>query len=152
MSDFRRRVSEVLNRMAALFAMRDYMLLWLRLWVAQIFYTSGRTKAGDGFLEPSDSAIALFEYEYDLPVLPPELAAELALFGETLLPVLLVLGLASRFGALGLMGMTLVIQVFVYPTHFMEHGTWLAALLPVLMLGGGKISLDQVIFRREETK
>ncbi len=140
-------------RLRRVAGIEDYMLLWLRLWVAAIFYTSGRTKvAGGFFFEPSDSAVTLFEYEYDLPFLAPDIAATLAIYGETLLPLLLMLGLLSHVGALGLVGMTLVIQFLVYPGHFMEHATWLAALLPILMLGGGKISLDHLLFRIRETR
>jgi len=152
MSEFRQKLAAVFDRLASFFSMQDYLLLWLRFWVAHIFYASGRTKVAGGFLELSDSAVTLFEYEYGLPFLPPELAAKLAVYGETFLPLLLVAGLASRLSALGLMGMTLVIQIFVYPTHFIEHGTWFVALLPILMLGGGKISLDHLLFRPRETK
>ena len=140
------------DRLAALFSMREFMLLWLRCWAAQIFYISSRTKVADGFLTPSDSAYALFEYEYDLPLLPPDVATHLAVYAETFLPLLLILGLASRLGALGLLCMTMVIQFFVYPDHFAEHITWAVALLPVLMLGGGKISLDHLLFRPSGTK
>lgn len=152
MEKMRENVRSLCARLAAVAAMQDYILLWLRLWVANIFYTSGRTKVSGGFLELSDSALALFEYEYDLPLLPPGVAATLALYAETFLPLLLVLGLFARLGALGLIGMTLVIQFLVYPTHFGEHATWLSALLPVLMLGGGKISLDHLLFQAKETK
>ncbi|WP_020400996.1 DoxX family protein [Kordiimonas gwangyangensis] len=152
MKELQGRLNALLIRAATMFAMRDYMLLWLRLWVANIFYASGRTKVADGFLTPSDSALTLFEYEYDLPLLPPELAATLAVYAETFLPLLLMLGLLSRLSGLGLVGMTLVIQIFVYPTHFTEHAAWLAALLPVVMLGGGKISLDHLLFRSREPK
>ena len=152
MKGLHERLAALFARAETLFAMRDYMLLWLRFWVAHIFYASGRTKVADGFLTPSDSAFTLFEYEYDLPLLPPELAATLSVYAETFLPLLLMLGLLSRLSGLGLIGMTLVIQIFVYPSHFTEHATWLAALLPVVMLGGGKISLDHLLFRGKYTK
>ncbi|WP_417452151.1 DoxX family protein [Kordiimonas sp.] len=132
--------------------MRDYMALWLRCWVAHIFYASSRTKVAGGFLEPSDTTYTLFEYEYALPLIPTDWAVNLAIYAETFLPILLIAGLASRLSALGLFGMTLVIQIFVYPAHFSEHVSWLAALLPIMLLGGGKISLDHLLFRQKRTK
>ncbi|WP_262691479.1 DoxX family protein [Kordiimonas aestuarii] len=147
-----RQAGALYARSAHVVEMQDYMLLWLRSWVAHIFYASSRTKVAGGFLEPSDSAHTLFEYEYALPLLPADVALTLAIYAETFLPILLILGLASRLGALGLFGMTLVIQLFVYPGHFSEHATWLAALLPIVMMGGGKISLDHLLFRKRRTR
>ena len=146
------KLSALGERMAAVFDTRDYVLLWLRCWVAHIFYVSSRTKVAGGFLEPSDSALSLFKYEYALPLLPTDIATTLAIYGETFLPILLILGFVSRGAALGLFGMTLVIQLFVYPAHFSEHASWLAALLAVIMMGAGKISLDHLLFRARRTK
>lgn len=130
----------------------DYLLLFLRLWAAKIFYMSGRTKAGDGFFTPSETTFFLFEEEYALPVIDPVLAAHLALYAETFLPMMLLLGLGARLGALGLMGMTLTIQIFVYPASFPEHATWIAALLPVFMMGPGGIALDRLIASRVQAR
>lgn len=136
------------DRLAQKFMLQDYVLLFMRVWVAKIFYLSGRSKVGDEFLNPSDMTTMLFEEEYGLPVLDSETAAQLALYAETFLPLMLMLGIGARFGAVGLIGMTLVIQFLVYPGYFPEHATWFAALLPIVMLGAGRISLDQLIAQR----
>ncbi len=136
------------ERMGSVFLLQDYVLLFFRVWTAKIFYLSGRSKAGEGFLTPSDMTVMLFEDEYDLPVLDPETAAQLALYAETFLPLMLMLGFGARFGAMGLIGMTLVIQFLVYPGYFPEHATWIAALLPIVMLGAGRVSLDSLLATR----
>ncbi len=136
------------DQVSHMFLLQDYVLLFLRVWVAKIFYLSGRSKAGDGFLTPSDMTIMLFEDEYDLPILDASTAAHLALYSETFLPLMLMVGFGARFGAMGLIGMTLVIQFLVYPGYFPEHATWIAALLPIVMLGAGQISLDQILVAR----
>jgi len=145
---FLQKTRTCFDRLGHVFVMQDYVLFFLRVWIAKIFYLSGRAKAGDDFLTPSDMTITLFEDEYDLPVLDPETAAQLALYAETFLPLMLMLGFGARFGAIGLIGMTLVIQFLVYPGYFAEHATWLATLLPILMLGAGRISLDHLIVVR----
>lgn len=116
-------------------------LLVARLGAAAIFFLSGRTKV-DGILNITESTYSLFETEYMLPLIPPHVAAHLATYSEHLFPILLVLGLFSRVGVLGLLGMTLVIQVFVYPDAWPTHLSWAGLLLPVLLRGGGKYSLD----------
>jgi putative oxidoreductase len=121
----------------------DLLLLAARVFPAAIFWQSGRTKV-DGFAL-NDTAIFLFEEEYRLPLLPPEFAAALAAIGEHVFPVLLVLGLATRLSALALLGMTLVIQVFVYPDAWPTHGVWAVALLLVAMKGPGAWSLDRAL-------
>ncbi|MBO9645036.1 MAG: DoxX family protein, partial [Pseudacidovorax sp.] len=95
-------------------AWHDALALVDRVAIAAIFWQSGRTKV-DGWFHINDSAYELFRTEYRLPLIPPELAAQMAATAEHVLPVLLVLGLATRLPALGLLGMTLVIQLFVYP-------------------------------------
>jgi putative oxidoreductase len=117
------------------------LLLVMRVGVAAIFFLSGRTKV-EGWFTISDSAYELFEYEYALPLIPSELAAVTATVSEHLLPILLVLGLFTRYAALALLGMTLVIQVFVYPDAWPTHLSWAGLLLPLVALGGGKVSLD----------
>lgn len=118
------------------------LLLASRVFPAAIFWQSGRTKV-DGFAL-NDTAIFLFQEEYRVPLLAPEVAATLAAVGEHVFPVLLVLGLGTRFAALMLIGMTLVIQTLVYPDAWPTHGVWAAALLWVVAKGPGAWSLDRV--------
>jgi len=113
-----------------------------RIAIAAIFFRSGRTKV-DGWFTISDSAIALFREEYRLPLIPPELAAPLAATAEHLFPFLLVLGLATRLSALALLGMTLVIQVLVYPDAWPTHLSWAALLAYLAGRGAGPLSLDR---------
>lgn len=117
-----------------------------RLSIAMVFWQSGQTKL-DGW-HVSDTAIYLFENEYQLPVLSPWIAAHLAAFGEHFFPLFLAIGLGSRFAALALLGMTLVIQVFVYPGAWPTHGTWAACLLLIITRGPGVFALDHLIARR----
>ena len=128
-----------------------------RLSIAAVFWKSGQTKISGlvidivngefvfGWPRLSDSALSLFQTEYALPFISAEVAAPLAAFAEHLLPLLLLLGLATRFSALGLLGMTLVIQVFVYPDAYPMHGTWAALLLLLMAKGAGSFSLDHAI-------
>lgn len=139
------RFFEHLRAFALTLSLNDFVLLFFRFWIAKVFYQSGRSKVDESFLSPSDIAIMLFEEEYVLPFLDPSLAAHLALYGETFFPIMLYLGLGTRLGALGLLGMTLVIQLFVFPGYFPEHLTWGAALLPLVVLGGGRLSIDETI-------
>lgn len=120
--------------------------LGARLFPAAVFWQSGQSKL-EGW-RVSDNAIYLFREEYRLPLIDPVLAAHLAALGEHVLPLLLVLGLASRFAALGLLGMTAVIQVFVYPDAWPTHGVWAVCLLIVAARGPGRIALDALIARR----
>ena len=78
-----------------------------------------------------------------MPVLPPEIAAHLATYAEHLFPILLVLGLFTRFSALALLGMTAVIQIFVYPDAWPTHLSWAGLLLFLIGRGGGVLSLDR---------
>lgn len=117
--------------------------LMLRLFPALVFWQSGRTKV-EG-LSIKDSTWFLFETEYALPVIPHDVAAVLATVAEHLLPVLLILGLCTRLSALGLLGMTAVIQIFVYPAAWMTHGLWAAPLLAVAARGPGQWSADHLI-------
>lgn len=119
----------------------DLAGLALRVFPAAVFWQSGRTKV-DG-LSIKDSTWFLFEHEYALPLIPPGAAAVLATAAEHLLPVLLALGLFARLAALGLLAMTAVIQVFVYPDAWMTHGLWAAPLLAVVARGPGSWSLDR---------
>lgn len=120
------------------------LLLVQRLGIAAVFFMSGRTKV-DGLLTVNDSAFELFRYDYALPVIPPEMAAYAATYSEHFFPLLLVLGLFTRFAATALLAMTLVIQLFVYPDAWPTHLSWAGLLLPLIALGGGKLSLDRVL-------
>lgn len=115
-----------------------------RIAVAAIFFLSGRTKV-DGFLTVNDSAYLLFREEYRLPVISPEFAAHMATYAEHLFPLLLVLGLFTRFAALALLVMTAVIQVFVYPSAWPTHLSWAGLLLYMVANGAGSLSLDRLL-------
>ena len=133
-------VAERLTRIVS----HDALALATRVGVAAIFFYSGRTKV-EGFLTVTDSAYELFRTEYKLPFVPHEIAAHLAAYSEHLFPLLLVLGLFTRLSALALLGMTLVIQVFVYPDAWPTHLSWAALLLYLVGRGGGRLSLDQAM-------
>ncbi len=115
-----------------------------RIAVAAIFFYSARTKV-DGLLTIKDSTFTLFAEEYKVPLLPPEFAAHMATYAEHLLPLLLFLGLATRLSALGLLGMTAVIQGFVYPDAWPTHLTWAVPLLYLAGRGAGPLSADRAL-------
>lgn len=119
----------------------SWLSLIARLAVAGVFLMSGRTKV-EGFLTITDSTYELFRTEYNLPLVPPEIAAHLATYAEHLFPLLLILGLFSRLSALALLGMTTVIEVFVYPDAWATHLTWAGLLLIIIAKGAGRLSLD----------
>lgn len=121
----------------------DLLALINRFGIAAIFWLSGRTKVS-GLLTLTDSTYELFRTEYKLPLIAPELAAHLAAYAEHLFPLLLVLGLFTRYAALALLGMTLVIQIFVYPDAWPTHLSWAGLLLYLVGRGGGRWSLDQL--------
>ena len=106
----------------------DLLLFVARIGIAGVFFLSGRTKV-TGVLEITPEAYELFRTEYALPLLSPEVAAHLATYAEHLFPVLLVLGLFTRISALALLGMTAVIQIFVYPDAWSTHLSWAGLLL-----------------------
>lgn len=120
------------------------LLLIARLGAAAVFLASGRTKVS-GLLTITDSAYQLFETEYKLPLISPWVAAHLATYSEHFFPLLLVLGLFTRIGALGLLGMTAVIEIFVYPDAWPTHLSWAGLMLPILARGAGAVSLDWVL-------
>ena len=117
-----------------------------RIFPAAVFWMSGRTKV-EGF-HVTDSAIALFQDEYNLPWIDPALAANIAAYSEHFFPLLLVIGFASRLSALALLGMTAVIEIFVYPDAWPTHGVWAACFLVVIARGPGIFSLDHYLARR----
>ena len=117
------------------------LLLVARLGIAAVFFQSGRTKV-QGLLTIKPSTYELFATEYALPLIPSDWAARLATGAEHLFPILLVLGLFTRVSALALLGMTTVIEVFVYPDAWPTHLSWAGLLLPLAVRGGGSWSLD----------
>ncbi len=121
--------------------------LMARLAVATPFWLSARTKV-DGIIEIIPSTLLLFEYEYDLPIIPFKLAAYLATYAEHLFSILLVIGLAARFSAASLLIMTMVIQIFVYPSAWATHLIWATCLVYIIGRGAGVLSLDRVFFNR----
>lgn len=126
----------------------DLVKFTLRVGLAGIFWASARTKV-TGFMTISDGTYYLFEEEYRLPLLPVDISVPLTTYAEHILPVLLVIGLAARFSALGIFLMTLVIQIFVYPAAFWStHLGWFAMALAVMATGPGRWSIDRLIARR----
>lgn len=125
--------------------------LFVRVALAGPFFMSGRTKVVEGsWFTISDSAYGLFESEYSGVPLPPHFAAVAATAAEHLLPLLLLLGLGTRVAALGLLAMTMTIQVFVYPDAWWSvHMTWVALALTVLVLGPGRLSVDALLFGKD---
>ncbi|WP_199535825.1 DoxX family protein [Dyella psychrodurans] len=121
----------------------NLLLLVARLGIAAVFFQSGRTKV-EGFLTIKPSTYDLFANEYALPLIPSDWAARISTGAEHLFPVLLVLGLFTRASALALLGMTTVIEVFVYPDAWPTHLSWAGLLLPLVARGGGTWSLDRL--------
>lgn len=119
------------------------LALPLRFALATVFWNSAMTKLANW-----NTAVALFVDEYRVPLLPPELAAYLAVSIELSTSVLLLLGLFTRASAAVLLGMTAVIEIFVYPLAWPTHIQWAAMLLVLLCRGPGRLSLDHWIWRR----
>jgi len=119
----------------------------LRLGVAWIFWSSAQVK-----LINWQRTIELFAEEYRVPLLPPEIATAMALSIEIACPILLVLGLFTRLAVLVLLGMTAVIQIFVYPEAWPTHLQWAAMMLVLLCRGAGAFSLDRLLWRWLEPK
>ena len=115
----------------------------LRLAVATVFWNSAMTKLANW-----DTAVALFVDEYKVPLIAPEILAYVTVSIELTTPVLLVLGLLTRPVAAILLGMTAVIEIFVYPLAWPTHIQWAAMLLVLLCRGPGKLSIDEWLRRR----
>ena len=157
-------VARSIHRIHALFARipEDAIKLLARVSLAATFWTSGQTKIEGLVLDPigwnmelgaprvSDNAIELFRSEYALPLIDPTLSTYLAAIAEHVLPLLLLFGLATRLSAFSLLVMTLVIQIFVYPSAYPTHGLWAALLLYLMARGPGVLSLDHLIARRQQ--
>ncbi|NMX65086.1 DoxX family protein [Pseudomonas sp. WS 5079] len=152
----------LMSRVIQAFEKIPYSLIALvaRFSIAAVFWKSGQTKVEglaidlvDGTFELgmphlASSTVPLFQSEYRIPFVPAEAAAYMATFAEHFFPVLILLGLATRLSALALLGMTLVIQLFVYPDAYPTHGTWIALLLVLMAKGPGRVSIDHWIARR----
>lgn len=138
-----------------------FVAIVARFSIAAVFWNSGQTKveglainfvSGEfqlGWPRLSDSAVALFKDEYKLPFIPPEFAAPIAAAAEHVFPLLILIGLATRFSALALLVMTLIIQVFVYPGAYAMHATWAAVLLFLMARGPGWLSVDRWLAGRQ---
>src|SRR5712664_78364 len=120
-----------------------WLALPLRFAVATVFWNSAMAKLANW-----DTTLSLFSDEYQLPLLPPEIAAYAAATVELTTPVLLVLGLLARPAAFVLLGMTAVIEIFVYPQSWPTHVQWAAMLLVLLCRGAGALSIDHLLWRR----
>lgn len=123
------------------------LLLIARLGIAGVFFQSGRTKV-EGLLTLTDGTYELFRTEYALPLIDPVIAAHVAAYSEHLFPILLVLGLFTLPAATALLGMTMVIQIFVYPDAWPTHLSWAGLLVPLIARGGGDWSLDRLVSRQ----
>lgn len=120
----------------------DWLALPLRLAVATVFWNSAMAKLANW-----DTALSLFADDYRLPLIPPEIAAYMAAAIELTAPILLVLGLLTRPTALVLLGMTAVIEIFVYPQAWPTHLQWAAMLAILLCRGAGRYSTDHALWR-----
>lgn len=143
--------------------------LFLRFGVAGVFWSSAMTKlvfdaggSGNDLLTQigrvlsfnwgiSDSTFFLFEHEYAVPLIPSDWAAYMGTAIELICPLFIMLGLFTRAATLPLLGMTLVIQVFVYPSLWLTHAFWFGALLYLLARGAGLLSLDTLLHKRFRT-
>lgn len=119
------------------------LALPLRVGVGMVFWNSGQAKIASW-----ETALFMFEDEFKVPILPPEVAAYIATTIELTTPILLWIGLATRFSAAALLGMTAVIEIFVYPLAWPTHLQWAAMLFVLLCYGPGKVSLDWWVRRR----
>lgn len=130
-------------------AIESLVLLLTRIALAGIFWRSARTKVEEGsWFTISDTTYFLFAEEYAGVPLPSDVAAVLATASEHVFPILLVLGLFTRLSALALLGMTMVIQFFVYPEAWWSvHSLWAALALILIVRGAGSISLDTPLLK-----
>ena len=152
-SDRQQKIMRLIKRMNSIvrsIAQPSLTQLVLRLGLAVPFWRSGVLK-WDGFLQLNDTAILLFSSEFQLhlpggpyPFPAPAVTAFAAGSAEILLPILLVLGLATRAAALGLLMMTLIVQLTV-PDGWPIHITWAAMAFGVMAWGPGRMSLDHLI-------
>lgn len=142
------RIVEGINRIRDQLNGVPFSLLILlpRIATFSVFFRSGLVKIADW-----NATLSLFENEYKVPVLPPELAAMMAASMELGLSSLILVGLFARLGTLGLLGMVAVIQLFIYPMSWPDHIQWLAFMSLILFRGPGVFSLDHLLWRRLDT-
>ena len=143
---FRNLAAPAARAKSLLESLQPLALLGARLYIAKVFFFAGLTKIQDW-----DTTLALFENEYAVPLLPPELAAYLATAGELVLPVLLVLGVATRFAALGLTVLNTVAAIslmMIADAALQQHVFWGSLLLGILLWGPGRWSLDHLLVKR----
>jgi putative oxidoreductase len=117
--------------------------LLMRFGMGLVFWRSAQTK-----LASWETTLLLFREEYRVPLLPPELAAYLATTVELTAPILLAIGLATRLSAGAMLGMTLVIQLFVYPQSYPDHLLWAGPLVYLVLRGPGALSIDHLIRKK----
>lgn len=137
----------------ALNLLQPLLALGVRIWVGLQFWKSGLTK-----ISSWDTTLYLFREEYHVPVLPPELAAVVGTFGELFFPILLWLGLFTRFGALGMSAvniMAVVSYAYVllapgYEGAIAQHVLWGFMLIVLIVYGPGRFSLDYLLFNRHD--
>jgi putative oxidoreductase len=137
MSGFQKTMISLMSRIP-----HDLIAVVARISIGTIFLRSGILKI-EGW--SSGNTLALFKHEYQLPILSPNVAAYMATAAELSLPPLLIAGLFTRYAALALLTMTLVIQIFVYPNAFDTHGVWAASMLYLIKYGAGGFALDRFI-------
>ncbi len=145
-------ISRAFRGIADFFTLLSPMFdLVIRLWVAMVFLASGLTK-----IQSWSSTLALFEYEYEVPLLPPSLAAVFGTAAELVLPVLIAVGLAARLASLALFLFNIV-SVYAYGSYLLsaegaaglqQHILWGVMIAMILFHGPGKLSLDYLIARR----
>lgn len=131
----------------------DILAITARLAIATVFWRSAQTKISGWeflgqkwkFFDINDTTFMLFNYEYSLPIINYELAAYLATFSEFFLSLTILAGLFTRISALGFLGMTAVIQVFVYPDAWPTHILWVAILFYLVKRGPGRVSVDKLL-------
>lgn len=144
-------IAALVRQVIALMEAIPYWLIALlaRVPIAAVFWNSGQTKVDSwNIFQINESALLLFENEFKVPLLNPVFAAHLTAVAEHVFPVLLVIGLATRFSALALLFMTAVIEIFVFPDAWPTHGTWAACFVLLIARGPGVVSLDHLIARR----
>lgn len=122
---------------------QDILLLFIRLWIANIFLRSGLLK-----IMSWEATISLFQDEYALPIIPPNIAAIMGTMAEIGAGAFILIGLITPFAAIILLGVTLVIELLVYPGTN-DHYHWMMLLAVLMLFGGGKISADNFLFKRK---
>lgn len=139
------RAISLLDRIPA-----SFFSLMMRVAIFLVFFQSARTKV-EGFMTIKASTFYLFQNDYALPFIPYKLGAYMATFNEHVFSILILLGLATRFSSLVLLGMTLVIEIFVYPDAYVVHLTWASMLVYLIARGPGALSLDYLLKTKFQT-